>query len=76
MLLRETVTSPGGTTIGAIRTMEDHGVRAAMLSAIEARDRSRELAGEPTDWVYGTRHTECYFMRACCPFGRRARKGH
>jgi pyrroline-5-carboxylate reductase len=46
VLLREAVTSPGGTTIAAIRTMEDHGVRAAMLSAIEAaRDRSRELAG-------------------------------
>ena len=47
VLLREAVTSPGGTTISAIRTMEDHGVRAAMLAAIEAaRDRSRELAGE------------------------------
>jgi pyrroline-5-carboxylate reductase len=46
VLLREAVTSPGGTTIAAIRTMEDHGVRAAMLSAIEAaRDRSQELAG-------------------------------
>jgi pyrroline-5-carboxylate reductase len=46
VLLREAVTSPGGTTISAIRTMEDHGVRAAMLAAIEAaRDRSRELAG-------------------------------
>ena len=45
VLLREAVTSPGGTTISAIRTMEDHGVRAAMLAAIEAaRDRSRELA--------------------------------
>ena len=45
VLLREAVTSPGGTTIAAIRTMEDHGVRAAMLSAIEAaRDRSRQLA--------------------------------
>jgi len=47
VLLREAVTSPGGTTIAAIRTMEDHGVRAAMLSAIEAaRDCSRELAGD------------------------------
>jgi pyrroline-5-carboxylate reductase len=47
VLLREAVTSPGGTTIAAIRTMEDHGVRAAMLAAIEAaRDRSRELAAE------------------------------
>jgi pyrroline-5-carboxylate reductase len=45
VLLREAVTSPGGTTIAAIRTMEDHGVRAAMLAAIEAaRDRSRALA--------------------------------
>ncbi|HVM28696.1 MAG TPA: pyrroline-5-carboxylate reductase [Mycobacteriales bacterium] len=45
VLLREAVTSPGGTTIAAIRTMEDHGVRAAMLAAIEAaRDRSRDLA--------------------------------
>jgi pyrroline-5-carboxylate reductase len=45
VLLREAVTSPGGTTIAAIRTMEDHGVRAAMLAAIEAaRERSRELA--------------------------------
>ncbi|MCU1693646.1 MAG: pyrroline-5-carboxylate reductase [Frankiales bacterium] len=47
VLLREAVTSPGGTTIAAIRTMEDHGVRAAMLAALEAaRDRSRELAQE------------------------------
>jgi pyrroline-5-carboxylate reductase len=43
--LREAVTSPGGTTIAAIRTLEDHGVRAALLAALEAaRDRSRELA--------------------------------
>ena len=47
VLLREAVTSPGGTTIAAIRTMEDRGVRAAMLAAIEAaRDRSRELAAD------------------------------
>lgn len=43
--LREAVTSPAGTTIAAIRTMEDHGVRAAMIAALEAaRDRSRQLA--------------------------------
>ena len=34
--LREAVTSPGGTTIAAIRELEVHGVRAAMLAAIEA----------------------------------------
>ncbi|MDX6226595.1 MAG: pyrroline-5-carboxylate reductase [Frankiales bacterium] len=43
--LREAVTSPAGTTISAIRALEDHGVRAAFLAALEAaRDRSRELA--------------------------------
>ncbi|MDV6012621.1 pyrroline-5-carboxylate reductase [Haloechinothrix sp. LS1_15] len=42
--LREAVTSPGGTTINAIRELENHGVRAALLAAIEAaRDRSVEL---------------------------------
>ncbi len=45
--LREAVMSPAGTTISAIRVMEDRGVRAAMLAALEAaRDRSRELAGD------------------------------
>ena len=44
-VLRERVTSPGGTTAAAIRQLEDHKVRAAFLSAIEAaRDRSRDLA--------------------------------
>ncbi len=43
--LREAVTSPAGTTINAIRELENHGVRAALLSALEAaRDRGRELA--------------------------------
>ena len=44
VLLREAVTSPAGTTINAIRELEKHGVRAALLAAIEAaRDRSIEL---------------------------------
>jgi pyrroline-5-carboxylate reductase len=43
--LREAVTSPGGTTIVAIRELEQAGVRAAFLNAIQAAmDRSRELA--------------------------------
>ena len=43
--LREAVTSPAGTTISAIRELENHGVRAAMLTALEAaRDRAREIA--------------------------------
>lgn len=44
VLLREAVTSPAGTTIAAIRELERHGVRAALLDAIEAaRDRSVQL---------------------------------
>ncbi len=43
--LREMVTSPGGTTIRAIRELERSGVRAAFLNAIQAAmERSRELA--------------------------------
>jgi pyrroline-5-carboxylate reductase len=43
--IREMVTSPGGTTIAAIRHLEQAGVRAAFLNAIDAaRERSAELA--------------------------------
>ncbi|HEX8004722.1 MAG TPA: pyrroline-5-carboxylate reductase [Mycobacteriales bacterium] len=43
--LREAVTSPAGTTINAVRELEKHSVRAALIAAIEAaRDRSQELA--------------------------------
>jgi pyrroline-5-carboxylate reductase len=47
--LREMVTSPGGTTIRAIRVLEQSGVRAAFLNAIQAAmERSQELAqGQP-----------------------------
>ncbi|BBH66878.1 pyrroline-5-carboxylate reductase [Actinoplanes sp. OR16] len=45
--LREAVTSPAGTTIAAVRELENHGVRAALLAALEAaRDRARQIAGE------------------------------
>jgi len=44
-VLREQVTSPGGTTAAAIRQLEDHKVRAAFITAMEAaRDRSVTLA--------------------------------
>ncbi len=47
--LREAVSSPAGTTIAAIRELEKHGVRAALMAAIEAAHaRSVEL-GRRTD---------------------------
>ena len=43
--LREMVTSPGGTTTRAIRELEQAGVRAAFMNAINAAmERSKELA--------------------------------
>lgn len=49
VLLREAVTSPAGTTISAIRELENHAVRAALLAALEAaRDRAREIAAQNT----------------------------
>jgi len=44
-VLRENVTSPGGTTAAALRKFEDHGVRAAFLDATRANvARSQEIA--------------------------------
>jgi len=44
-VLREQVSSPAGTTMAALRQLDDHKVRAAFLTAMEAaRDRSRELS--------------------------------
>lgn len=43
-VLRERVTSPGGTTAAALHELERHGLRAAFLDAVAAnRDRAREL---------------------------------
>jgi pyrroline-5-carboxylate reductase len=54
-VLRERVTSPGGTTAAAIRELEDHKVRAAFLRAMEAaRDRSRDLAAAAREDNQGT----------------------
>ncbi|AAZ56741.1 pyrroline-5-carboxylate reductase [Thermobifida fusca] len=44
-LLREAVTSPGGTTAAALRELERHGLRSAFADAVEAAcRRSAELA--------------------------------
>lgn len=45
-VLREQVTSPAGTTIAALRVLEQRGFRGAVLDAVmAATQRSRELAG-------------------------------
>lgn len=44
-VLRENVTSPGGTTAAALRVFENAGLRGTLLEATRAnRDRSREIA--------------------------------
>ena len=46
-LLREMVTSPGGTTIAALATLEKAAVRSAFIGAVQAAAaRSKELSGE------------------------------
>ncbi len=47
--LREMVTSPGGTTIEAIRRLEEAGVRAAFLNAIDAANRRSEQLAQGGD---------------------------
>jgi pyrroline-5-carboxylate reductase len=45
--LRKKVTSPGGTTAAAIRVLEEHKVKKAIVDAIEAAcKRAGELSGE------------------------------
>lgn len=42
-ILRDQVTTPGGTTIAAIHELERHGLRAMLISAIETATRTSEV---------------------------------
>jgi pyrroline-5-carboxylate reductase len=45
--LREMVASPGGTTMAGIESLEAHGLRYTIMSAVRAAsERARELGGE------------------------------
>ena len=47
VLLRESVTSPGGTTAAGVRALEDHGLRSALFAALTAaHDRSVQLGAQ------------------------------
>ncbi|MEZ6196463.1 MAG: pyrroline-5-carboxylate reductase dimerization domain-containing protein, partial [Planctomycetota bacterium] len=50
-ILRDQVTTPGGTAIAAIHDLESHGLRPMLISAVvTATERSRELnRRRPTD---------------------------
>jgi pyrroline-5-carboxylate reductase len=45
-VLRENVTSPGGTTTAALRAFEDHRVKAAFMDAMEAACHRSEALGQ------------------------------
>jgi len=46
-LLKEKVTSPGGTTIAALHALENGGFRGVVMNAVDASsNRSKELAGK------------------------------
>ena len=45
--LKDAVSSPGGTTIAGLSTLEDRGVRGALIQAVEAATQRAKALGEP-----------------------------
>jgi len=45
-VLRDKVTSPGGTTIAGIHVLEQKGVRAALIDAVEAATNKSKAMGK------------------------------
>jgi len=42
--LKDSICSPAGTTIEGVKVLEDYGIRAAFISAVQAgTERSKEL---------------------------------
>src|SRR3954452_18829131 len=73
VVLREQVTSPGGTTAAALRELEIHKVRAAFLAAMEAaRDRSAQLAEGTCPCAGPPRSPPWSAARSPAPYSSRA----